>query len=248
MIRTAVLFLALACLCTADTIYTYTGPDFTEVTGTSGPTTSDDITLTFTLATPLPDDVTNLPFEELGFTPISWSMSDGVNTLSSSQACPNYSGPPCDDFGGDVISPTQNTISIDAAGNIIGWDIVAQEPNNNDFLLGSLVVLSTQGVTWALPPGGSQSIDSSITYFGPYGIYSPSTSYASVGGECCSGPVGTWTITEISAVPEPGKLPLILTVLLVGTVFVKNRWFTRSHNPVGARHQARRGCPYVSFH
>ena len=63
----------------ADTIYTYTGTDFTTATGTY--TTSDSVSGMIDLAAPLGD---NAP---LGLvTPVSFSFSDGVQTITKTSA------------------------------------------------------------------------------------------------------------------------------------------------------------------
>jgi hypothetical protein len=61
---------------TADTIYTYTGNPFTNVS--SPYTTNDFISGSFVLATPLGN---NVPLTNI--TPTSFSFSDGIHTVSS---------------------------------------------------------------------------------------------------------------------------------------------------------------------
>jgi hypothetical protein len=62
----------------ADTVYTYTGLDFTSVSGLY--TTMDKVTGSFVLSSPLP------PFLPAGSDEsallVSWSLSDGVNTFT----------------------------------------------------------------------------------------------------------------------------------------------------------------------
>jgi hypothetical protein len=71
------LFAALAAR--ADVIYTYTGHDFTTAGGSY--TTSDLVTGTFTVASPILASTGTTPF-----TPIFFSFNDGVQTLTSSNA------------------------------------------------------------------------------------------------------------------------------------------------------------------
>jgi hypothetical protein len=108
--------LAACCLAiplTASTTYTYTGNDFQSVFGGSY-TTSDFVSGFFTVATVLPDNLTN---SNNNVTPTAYSFTDGVQTFSS------------------LSPPTNITFDIgtDASGNIISWDITlgSGPPNNN---------------------------------------------------------------------------------------------------------------------
>ena len=100
---TVVLVAALSALgatnANADVIYSYLGNDFTNPTGPY--TTSDHVTLSFTLASALGD---NLPLTTV--VPVTYTINDGVNTFSNTQ---------------------QNTIffflSTSTAGSINAWDI-----------------------------------------------------------------------------------------------------------------------------
>ncbi len=83
----------------ANTIYTYTGNPFTTV---SGPyTTSDFVTVSFTVASPLGKNMTFAVIPN----PISFSFSDGVQTLNNGNAT---------DFS--------FFFATDANGNIVQWD------------------------------------------------------------------------------------------------------------------------------
>jgi sugar lactone lactonase YvrE len=62
----------------ASTIYTYTGNAFNQFFGSSGDTTANFMTVSITLASPLPASFGGV------VTPTAWSISDGTNTISSS--------------------------------------------------------------------------------------------------------------------------------------------------------------------
>ncbi len=92
----------------AETIYTYTGNDFTTVTGT-GLTTSDSVTGSFALASPLG---INLNGGNLAASALSFSFTDGPDTITNST--PGVNACNC--------SPTID-IWTDGSGNIINWDV-----------------------------------------------------------------------------------------------------------------------------
>lgn len=88
----------------ADTTYTYAGNPMTngatpDVCG-GGPCT---ITGSFTLATPLGD---NVPFSYTPIAPVSFSFTDGIETIASGSASVLYFD-----------------VGTDASGNINAWDI-----------------------------------------------------------------------------------------------------------------------------
>jgi hypothetical protein len=85
---------------TADIIYSYTGNPFTMAS--SPYTTNDFISGSFELATPLDN---NLPFTLINSTILSFSFSDGVQTISSPQAFPD----------------SNFAIQTDATGTPSGW-------------------------------------------------------------------------------------------------------------------------------
>lgn len=91
----------------AGTTYTYTGKDFTTATGPLL-TTGDSITGSFTVSSPLADNL-----DEVSITPTSFLFSDGLQTFSSSD--PNIGVCACSPFFGNF--------STDGSGNIIGWDV-----------------------------------------------------------------------------------------------------------------------------
>jgi hypothetical protein len=88
--------------------YTYTGNDFTTATGPDL-TTSDSVTGSFTVASPLGD---NLNGANIAGSALSYSFSDGPDTITNTT--PN--------IGLCFCSPTID-IWTDASGNINNWDV-----------------------------------------------------------------------------------------------------------------------------
>src|ERR1700679_1943979 len=84
----------------ADSIYTYTGQDFTSVVGPLF-TTSDFVSGSFTTATPLGDNL-----DEALISPASFSFSDGVDTINNANA-----------------TSEAFEISTNASGAIVDWAI-----------------------------------------------------------------------------------------------------------------------------
>ena len=88
-IRCSLMFTAVAALSLAypasvqavPTTYVYTGNPFTDVTGPYS--TSDFVTAMVTLASPLP---ANMPLTQV--TPLAFSFSDGVQTITNQNADP----------------------------------------------------------------------------------------------------------------------------------------------------------------
>jgi PEP-CTERM motif len=112
----------------ADSItYTYTGSDFTSVNGPY--TTADSVTGEFTLSAPLADNLTTLT----DITPVSFSFSDGVQTITNLSVTPSYNHV---DF----------EFETDATGDITFWNVeISPAPG-------------TEVVTYSLP-GPSDSAD-----------------------------------------------------------------------------------------
>ena len=107
----------------ADVIYTYTGNDFTHVSGlVPGYTTSDKITGTLTLSSALPGGLAILT-NEVGLV-VSYSFTDGVNTLATG----------CCETG----SQTVFDFITNAGGAITGWDFHLETDDNHALNLETL--------------------------------------------------------------------------------------------------------------
>jgi hypothetical protein len=99
----------------ADTVYTYTGNDFTYIIAGTAFTTSDFVSGSFTVASPLAG---NQPIQALTSSVLSFSFTDGLSTIDNPQTL--WSVPIFD-------------VATDASGNITGWDIDLMSSNNGDF-------------------------------------------------------------------------------------------------------------------
>ncbi len=128
----------------ADAVYTYTGNSFTEFFGTSCPSRCQ-ITGSFTLADPLAPNL-NL----FTVTPLSFSFTDGVGTVDSS----NSAISPLD--CGPQKCATVFIVDTDASGNIVGW--------NNIYSSASFIMFSSTN-----PPGcNCVAVDSTGDYVPSY--------------------------------------------------------------------------------
>lgn len=95
-------------------VYSYTGNNFTQISGSGGPTIANSITVSFETAMPLLANLT--PWNSGNVTPLSGSISDGINTLSTQ--APLFS------IGVDT----------DQFGNIVKWLVQAQGPSPNGYV------------------------------------------------------------------------------------------------------------------
>lgn len=91
----------------AATVYTYTGTNYTQAAAPF--TTSERVTGTFTLATPLGANLNSATI-----TPISFTFATGFDT-----------------FGAGLAYSSQFTFSTDASGNITNYLLSAQYPSPN---------------------------------------------------------------------------------------------------------------------
>lgn len=107
----------------ADAIYQYVGNDFTF--GDGPYTTTDAVTGTITLSAALADNLS-----DAAATPLSFSFSDGVQTISSTNA-----------------SGSSFTLSTNANGQITGWfiSLAIPSPSNVGPVVNSIVSNSTAG-------------------------------------------------------------------------------------------------------
>jgi len=112
-IRPVLLGMGLLCagVASADTVYNYTGNNFNQFYGSTGDTTSNFLTITMTLASPLGANLSILSLTNI--TPISWSASDGTHSLDSNSAG----------------LTTQFFFSTDGVGTITQWIINLSTPS-----------------------------------------------------------------------------------------------------------------------
>jgi hypothetical protein len=106
--RTSLRFLFLSALLLvlpapllADTVYTYTGNDFSTFSSPTVFTSADSLTGSFTVATPLGANL------EVQLQPVSFSFSDGVETFTQA----------------NTTASSNLVVFTDASGDILAWDI-----------------------------------------------------------------------------------------------------------------------------
>jgi hypothetical protein len=154
----------------ANVMYTYLGNDFTSfgsigtITSGTAYTASDMVTGEFTLATPLADNLSGY-----SFTPLSYSFSDGVDTLNSTNSEIFASNP--------AYTPSTLTtfvVSTNGSGDITAWTIQLQgdlSNNSNDS------IFTTTGLNPIVNDGNAEdwgANGSPGVYFG-YNSNSPGT-------------------------------------------------------------------------
>ena len=110
----------------ADTIYTYTGNNFTDVAAPPY-TTSDHISGFIDLAIPLGDNATNV-----NVSPVSFSFSDGVQTISSLQTTL-----------GDVFNFFTN-----AVGDISSWNVFIMTEGRSEIQSQNLTTIGARDVVF----------------------------------------------------------------------------------------------------
>jgi len=164
----------------ADIIYTYTGQSFNSFYGNSnGLTTTNSITGYIDVATELGDNFDS--FNNSNSVPVllSWSLSDGVNTLSSALG---------DITSGNVACTGCLNLETDASGDIISWDFYATNGS------GLVMIASNTGEILNDGLGGSSPTNDVSSQI--------SVGSAWVGG---SETLASWSE---SATPEPSTLLL----------------------------------------
>jgi hypothetical protein len=173
----------------ANVTYTYTGNDFTTVVGSLSETTSDFITASFTFASPL------LDVNPDSATPLSWTMSDGVESLSSA----DYYGSVGFDF------------ETDASGNLLNWYFSAwgQGPC---VVSGGICTNPSFSIDNGNAGLGNDLVADSVGYFA-FGGSTPAW-YAENSNDR-----GTWTQTAGSAAPEPSTFLLLSAGLGISSAF-----------------------------
>jgi hypothetical protein len=199
----------------ADEIYTYTGPNY-DIVSNSVPgvtyTTSMDLTITLDMSAPLGADLGSAS-SLVAVTPVSISLSDGLNTVtffgSSNNSSETY----------DEIS-----LSTDGSGNIADWNVSVGWGNGPGFLctgpsIDTCSISSVNDQTSQMDfaqvfcngPCDGQLL--STTSFGTY-IPLEGTN------------TGLWATSAPVSVPEPSPLGLMGGALLA-LGFVKRRKHTK---------------------
>jgi hypothetical protein len=178
MLKTSVIALMLTIApMFADTLYTYTGNPFTYISGSGGPTTSDYISLSFQLLTPLPPTTGDAEWcsgflEIANFGIVKSTISDGIYSFSDSSGSILTSGTGCGE------------VATDSLGNIVFWSFYTIENSASIYTDGAYHLF------------GAISNDLSTQY--------PQSLSAPIGWTAENANVpGTWTMTTVS--PEPAS-------------------------------------------
>jgi hypothetical protein len=198
----------------ADTVYTYTGNDFT-FTDTSSFTTSNFVSGSFTTASPLAPNLNQngqfTPATELSV--ISFSFSNGnqtvTNTNSADSSLPGEAG---------------IWVETDSSGNLVGWLIqlaVVGNAGNGPF---SYIAVQTDNWYNNGYAPGNQDIFSSDFGQIPTVVFGENETLGAGTGH----DPGTWSVSSTdlvsSPVPEPSSLALLGTGVL-GTFCTLRRRF-----------------------
>ena len=181
----------------ADVIYSYTGNNFTQFVDSTPPagaySATDHVTVTFRLANAIAPNATNVTV-----TPLSFTLTDGRNTLTELNAFGTISGP--NQF---------SNISTDASGAIVGWNITVSRGLDNQFMVvGSErdVISSrwTPSVPSPIIDSGSMVVCTQIVQ--NFGCITTGDEGRALAGASIP---NAW-IVRTSAVPEPATLCLML--------------------------------------
>lgn len=119
-----VLLFAGSGIAAADVMYNFVGAPFNTFTNTTCPPTCE-LTGSFTVATALPP---NLVVDQGSFTPISFSFTDGLSTVTNLTA--TISG---------------FSVGTDASGKIVTWDIFADDAFSQMFAFSDPPNLTQEG-------------------------------------------------------------------------------------------------------
>ena len=187
----ALLTLLAGCLAAASagaqTVYTYTSPNYTSASGDF--TTAMHLSGSFTSATALPANLNNAPVGPGTSYPITWSFNDGVRTFTEANSARVFG----------ALSDVY--VSTDAAGTLTSAQFYLMSPGPTH-TVGQTVHIMLAGS--ATTSAQDNMICNAVTGGQCTGLAnSPTMGYASPGASV----IGTWTqrdITPAAAVPALG--------------------------------------------